>query len=198
MELLTTILDWCFPPRPEELLIRNLQTPAITPQPRTQADDTISLLPFHHPINRALIHEAKFFYNRHAHELLGSIAQPFITTQYPDSIIIPIPLHPQRERSRGFNQVTSCLRTQTSLRSHINTSILYRHRPTKPQTQLSAAARLDNVAQAFRVTTRVLPPHPLLLIDDVYTTGATMNAARSTLRAAFPNHKIYCLTFAYT
>jgi predicted amidophosphoribosyltransferase len=97
--------------------------------------------------------------------------------------------------------VTACLRSDPTLRTQLNTNILKRIRHTKPQTELSAEERSRNVAHAFvaraRVRATIDPEQPIVIIDDVYTTGATMRAARTAMRTAFPHHTIHCLTFAY-
>tara|TARA_B100000508_G_scaffold140674_1_gene142768 strand:+ start:1993 stop:2601 length:609 start_codon:yes stop_codon:yes gene_type:complete len=197
---LTLTLDWCFPPRADELIVRSVADEALTPTPHRPAPDTICLLPFHHPTGRALVHEAKFFYNRRAHKLLGSVARSYLDEQFPAACIVPIPLHPKRERERGFNQVNACLNTQSTLQKRLYPQLLTRTKHTKPQTSLARAARHDNVHDAFVANQQRLrqlaPDQTIVLVDDVYTTGATLEAARTTVRAACPN-PVYCLTFAY-
>jgi len=195
------MLDWWFPPRAEERLVRSLVATTITPTPTYPAPNTVCLLPFAHPHVTALIHEAKFYHNQRAHAVLGEVLATYITQYVPHVAILPIPLHPARERRRGFNQVTTCLRTNPSLRAQLYPQLLTRVRNTKPQTTLSATDRAENVRHAFTVRqptrTAIDPAVPLLLVDDVYTTGATLNAARTAIRAAFPQHTIHCLAIAY-
>jgi ComF family protein len=200
MQLLTFVLDWCFPPRASERIVRSLTIEALRPTPSYPRPDTTCLLPYQSPYTHALIHEAKYHYNRQAHNLLGHLTAQYIHEHYPAAILIPIPLHPRRERERGFNQVTASLTTSPLLRAQLTPSVLVRTRYTQPQTHLSAGKRRKNVRDAFVVTQPYLSISSnkcILLIDDVYTTGATMNAARTAVRAAFPHHHVYGLTFAY-
>lgn len=187
----TTVLDWCFPPREDEFRVRNLTISDLTSVPYHPTENITCLLPFHHPHTRALVHEAKFFYNTRAHRLLGTVLAQHAATLPTPHIFIPIPLHWKRKQKRGFNQVTACLRTHRTIARHTNTRLLKRRVATKPQTSLSAEERLSNVENAFTVShrfARSIPPEThLILVDDVYTTGATLQSAMSVLSAAVPN-----------
>ncbi|MBI3895217.1 MAG: ComF family protein [Acidobacteria bacterium] len=101
-------------------------------------------------------------------------------------LILPVPLHIRRQRQRGFNQ-SALLAVQVSklLKIPMGSSDCVRIRDTRPQTGLRAAERRKNVAGAFHV------PHPerlralrVLLLDDVLTTGATVNACAQALLEA--------------
>lgn len=181
--------------------MRSLQPTDITITPSYPDKNLTCLLPFAHPTVRALIHEAKFYYNQRAHTILGTVVAEYLTTHYPDAYLVPIPLHPARERQRGFNQVTAVLKTQSTLRPALKPTLLRRTRNTTPQTKLNAEDRLNNLNNAFAVRRSVAKhlssTRPILIIDDVHTTGATLAAAQSALRAALPHHTIYYLTFAY-
>jgi ComF family protein len=101
----------------------------------------------------------------------------------PD-IIIPVPLHSKRLRKRGFNQ---SLRLAKRIFPHIPLGInfLLRQLNTRPQTELSLKERHNNVKNAFKVI-RPLPEgaRSILLVDDVYTTGATVKACTQALKKA--------------
>lgn len=109
-------------------------------------------------------------------------------------LILPIPLHVKKMRARGFNQsfllVRHFKKTYVQIHGeapgwHISTRTLVRARPTMAQTGFDVQQRRDNVKDAFQIR----PGHDLagkniLLVDDVYTTGATCNeAARILLKA---------------
>ena len=107
---------------------------------------------------------------------------PFVDQQF--DLVIPVPLHLQRLRWRGFNQ--SLLLAQAIGRNHhvpVEPFLLERTRPTVPQTELTEKGRRSNVQGAFAVNTpeRIQEAH-VLLIDDVYTSGATVNECARVLR----------------
>jgi ComF family protein len=101
----------------------------------------------------------------------------------PD-LIVPIPLHPQRYRERGFNQAHEIARfAGASLCIPVDTRHLIRRRPTLKQSGLSLAERRRNVRDAFEVA-RPFTAMRVALIDDVLTTGSTALAAAHALLAA--------------
>ena len=103
------------------------------------------------------------------------------------SCMVPIPLHQKRLRSRGFNQslllAYQLLKNIIAKPSLLRPSVLRRVRETIPQTELPYPERLKNPDDAFAVEDSV-PPGTILLIDDVMTTGSTLNAAARTLIAS--------------
>lgn len=98
--------------------------------------------------------------------------------------LIPLPLHPNRLKKRGFNQALEIARPLArALPLTLDTQTLIRLKDTAPQSELANAQRAINVAQAFAATRRLDGEH-LALLDDVMTTGQTLTAAASALRAA--------------
>ena len=114
-------------------------------------------------------------------------------------VIIPVPLHPARLRTREFNQ---SLLLADQLGRHlfrpVSAANLVRTTATDPQTALSRQARLRNLRNAFTIRR----PHDLagkriLLVDDVFTTGTTVNECAKTLRKA-GSGQVFALTLART
>ena len=99
--------------------------------------------------------------------------------------LLAVPLHPGRTRERGFSQTALLAEALAAQAPYPLLTGLTRIRATPPQVGLSAAQRRANVAGAFAWQGRTPPPPgPLLLVDDVYTSGATLAAAAQALRAA--------------
>jgi ComF family protein len=103
-------------------------------------------------------------------------------------IVVPIPLHTHKLDKRGYNQATLlaqsfCQITGLSLQQHG----LERVRDTTAQFELSAKERAKNLTKAFALGSafrRHAPAKPILILDDIYTTGTTVNSAAQTLRHA--------------
>lgn len=114
-------------------------------------------------------------------------------------LIMPVPLHKHRLLSRRYNQAAELARhVADELQAAYDPLSLYRHRSTQSQVGLPRDARTKNVAGAFRIFPQrgaSLQGKSILLIDDVYTTGATIEACSRALRRAGAQ-RIDVLTFA--
>ena len=104
----------------------------------------------------------------------------------PSDLVIPVPLHPSRLREREFNQA---LLLADRVARHLGLPCSFEHlirvRATRPQTELNQAERSRNVRRAFAVRQPAcLEGRRVLLIDDVLTTGATLNECAKVLRSA--------------
>lgn len=98
-------------------------------------------------------------------------------------LVAPVPLHPRRLRERGFNQAVLLARSFPE--APFSRDALTRLRPTRPQTGLSPPERRDNVKGAFAVTRPALVDgRHVCLVDDVYTTGATVRECARALKKA--------------
>jgi len=131
---------------------------------------------------------------------LGALLADYADPEFPFSavdLIIPVPLHPRRLRERGFNQSLLLARQVGKRRSiPLNFTALHRTRQTQPQTQLSGAERRKNVRGAFEVRqAEVVGGKRILLVDDVFTTGATVQECASVLGEAGAS-EVHVLTLA--
>ena len=139
--------------------------------------------------SRALVHGLKYAYCDYLAPGMGlEMAQHF--KQYPEmssaEVVVPVPLFVAKERQRGYNQ--------SALLAHwfshytgfpLALSALKRVRNTVSQTQLGRQARLENMTGAFAcVCPDVIKGKVVLLIDDVATTGATLEGCAVALKAA--------------
>jgi len=125
---------------------------------------------------------------------IRALAQPLakllkdylLTCPVPGEVLVPVPLHQKRLRERGYNQSGSLARELGKL---INLPLvdncLIRLRHTSPQAKTSTVAeRRSNVANAFTCRDNRLQDKQVLLIDDVSTSGATLDACATALKAA--------------
>ena len=122
-------------------------------------------------------------------KVLGTLLAEYQDPDFPFSefaLILSVPLHPQRLRQRGFNQ--SLLLARRISRRHsipLDFTALHRIRHTQPQTQLSGYERQKNIRGAFEVRRpEVIAEKHILLIDDVFTTGATVQECSRVLLKA--------------
>ena len=108
-------------------------------------------------------------------------------------VLVPIPLHQSRRRKRGFNQA-ELLAKALSVRSGIpmDASLLIRTKKTHAQKELNDQERLANLKDAFSIQRRNIPYHNLILVDDIYTTGSTIDTAARLLKE-YGVQKVYFL-----
>ena len=112
-------------------------------------------------------------------------------------LIIPVPLHPKRERQRGYNQSTQfAIGLSETLNIPYRENVLKRQLYTPTQTGKNRVERLENVLPAFQLKQKeVIAGKHVLLVDDVLTTGATLEACALQLLEA-SNVKISMATIA--
>jgi len=115
----------------------------------------------------------------------------------PD-VIVPVPLHRSRYRKRGYNQA-ALIAAELSKLSGIpmDEKLVVRTRKTAPQKGLTGSGRRKNLRDAFRVTEhgQKTMPRTILLVDDIYTTGSTIDALAEVLKRAGAG-KVYFVTGA--
>jgi ComF family protein len=111
--------------------------------------------------------------------------------EFTGTLAIPVPLHRSRQRQRGYNQAELIAR---NLGIRVDNRLVRRRRKTSSQTGLSRAERARNLSSAFEATADVRG-RALILVDDVMTTGATMNEISRTLKRAGAE-RVEVLTFA--
>lgn len=96
---------------------------------------------------------------------------------------LPIPLHPKKRRKRGYNQA-ELLARELSRRSGIpvDKNLLLRVKNTRAQKELNDRERRENLKNAFALQKGSVPYRTVILVDDIYTTGSTMDEAARVLR----------------
>ena len=204
MTVLHTIFRLVFPERDTALMIRKADETQMLRSYRPQTyGGCISLSSYQNPLVRAAIREIKFHTNERAAALLSVLLKTWVTEHIHEPVlIVPMPLARSRLRTRGYNQVARVLAYaahDTTFLSVADT-LLTRTHNTKPQTSLDKKDRAKNVMNAFRIKSeraegRIRDAH-ILLLDDVYTTGATMHAAKDALVPYHPA-SVTCIALAH-
>lgn len=151
---------------------------------------------------RRLIHQLKYKGVKEIGPELGRIyASTLKSSGFLDDIdiIIPIPLHPSKKRQRGFNQsdlISQGISDVSGIR--VDTKLLVRKTVTKTQTRKSRFDRWTNVQDIFRVTDeKRLKDLHILLVDDVITTGSTIEACANEILKA-ENTKVTVAALAFS
>ncbi|MDO8512695.1 MAG: phosphoribosyltransferase family protein [bacterium] len=150
----------------------------------------ISVGGYKNPILRNAVHALKFSGVRDMAEPLGELlAKSILQTLGSDLngfTIVPLPLHKKRERERGFNQSALLVSRVSSLLSLPTVNILVRQKSTTPQASLNSKMidlRQENIADAFSINPEYSTtiPKKIIIIDDVATSGSTINEATKVL-----------------
>jgi ComF family protein len=170
------------------------------PQPQGSIEEIMSYWEFSEGL-QDVIHELKYQRKPSLGYKLGTYLSAAIPSYILPSldIIIPIPLHKTKLRERGYNQaeyIANGISDQWNIPS--NSHILFRQKFTRTQTRLNKEQRAENLKEAFVVDqshANVIAAGNILLVDDVFTTGATMENAAKILWESGAG-KIYGLTLA--
>jgi ComF family protein len=113
--------------------------------------------------------------------------------------IIPVPIHPKKKFARGYNQSELLAR---GLSKHWGVPLLkstvQKRKHTLSQTTNDRFGRWENVQNMFRATAQFNGYHHVLIVDDVITTGATLESLARAIKATDPNVQISLLSFAFT
>ena len=137
---------------------------------------------------RALIHALKYHGGQHVLEDIARVMQR--TPGYADyvrgAVLVPVPLHPKKEDKREFNQsrlLAECVRAAADGGAEVQ-SVLHRVVNTVSQTHYDRAARQENLKNAFSLApgATINPGQRYILVDDVFTTGSTLNSCAIVLR----------------
>jgi ComF family protein len=153
---------------------------------------------------RELIHLLKYERVKSTASVLGRMVGEIITEMQPrfkdeGPLVIPVPLHGSKLRARGFNQSEMIARAavkSAGLKSQVNTTALERIRDTGSQTGMTRPQRQQNMHGAFAVIHAAeVAGREILLVDDVFTTGATVSECARVLKRAGAS-KVYVATVA--
>ena len=209
--------DFLFPPRADERALRAVSDDDFLSliMPRLMSETrpaTVTLLPFSDARVRSTLHEAKYHGSERAFALLGAALSDFLPDYIAEtrfnlvarlnlvSVIVPVPLGKARHKERGFNQAEEIARRAIRIlgeggRISLESDLLERARETPTQVALPRAQREKNMRGAFTASLKLrsasraeLANTLFIVLDDVVTTGATLQAACDALRAAGAIH----------
>ena len=185
-EFFADIIDLVLPPRPTERVVRSLHIETL------QSLGGEDPLPYHDPRVTALVWELKYHASSRSAALAGEYLAEILLAAASEELgvplLIPVPMHAARLRERGHNQ-TELLCESALL--HIGNTFEYipkalvRTVNTKTQQGLPRAERLKNIKNSMRVADpNRVAGRVCIVVDDVTTTGATLEEAKRALRLA--------------
>ena len=139
---------------------------------------------------RALVIELKYHRGLHVLEDMAEIFRraPHVLALARDAALVPVPLHPRKARERGYNQALLLARALALVAGGTTTvhELLRRTEDTATQTAFDRRTRMANLKNAFALGrgAALNPEQHYILVDDVFTTGSTLNSCARTLRRA--------------
>ncbi len=152
--------------------------------------DMIRAVAYYEDPVRNLLHRLKYSNDTTTTQPLLEIARGFDLSPFRTcEVILPVPLHKKRLKKRGLNHALILARLFFhDEKGKIYSNVLIRSRPTPSQTELDKIGRRRNVSGAFCVEhAEIIKNKKVCVVDDVYTTGATLNECARTLKQAGAN-----------
>jgi len=148
--------------------------------------------PVSYSIYQFKYHNQRAFGNYYAEEMFRQFET--VLRDWKPDLIVPVPLHFRRRRKRGYNQsMIIASRLAQLLHIPVSENVLRRIRYTNPQKKLDHATRKKNLHNAFAVSKVPVYVKNVILIDDIYTTGNTIDEAAKKLKEAGVE-KVFFLT----
>lgn len=157
---------------------------------------------FAYRTTRKAIHLYKYDGGKRLSVGMGTLMSDYLKNSYetllkPTELLVSVPLHPKKEKRRGFDQTELlCLEISAQTGLEYRKHILRRKKNTVAQSKLTADERRKNLKNVFEVTADVQGKN-VLLVDDIFTTGTTCNeCAKVLLRAGAESVAVCCFAVA--
>jgi competence protein ComFC len=199
--LINYILDFIFPPKPEEIRIRTLPIDWLVKNAPRASQPVYpfiqSIFSYKNPLIRELVWQIKYKKSTQALKCAGFA---LLTALSKPALLIPIPISKKRRKERGYNQcellINEMLKQDISGKFSKNFSLLIRTKDIDKQTFKNRQERLENTKNIFKVVGEENKDQNIVIIDDVSTTGSTLKEAREELlKAGYSD--VRCLTIAH-
>jgi ComF family protein len=210
MDIFIELLDLVLPRSLLDRKVDNLTFDILSTKLNARsANGVLTLLSYRDPVVRHMLWKLKYRGDSNIPYLCAPLIADMLIEKsaeinqfYPSMriFLVPIPLSQKRLRMRGYNQAALLVQALHKHNSEIGTPLfecLLKTRETSPQTMLPRIKRLSNLKGAFTVSNpRHIQDSHIILLDDVTTTGTTLNEARDTLLAAGA-HSVTMLALAH-
>ncbi len=161
-------------------------------QPKHRLNGLFSVTEYASPLAQNLIHGLKYKYWSDLAPTLAEVinnrlreSADWFKKNHSNTVLVPIPLHRSRHKQRGFNQAERLARALSELWSVPCLEALIRLKKTKAQARLADEQRKNNVSNAFGLKSGIdLSGKSVIIVDDVFTTGATLESAAAACLSA--------------
>ncbi len=171
--------------------------PGISKKTGSSGYTAVKVLAIYEGVVRECVHALKYKNNRGLGEIFSAWLADIVRSEgWIINLVIPVALNPQRVQQRGYNQSAVIARPLAArLQKQYSPYVLSRIRNTPSQVGLTSEERRENVAGAFTAERDLVNGKNVLLVDDVMTTGATLEACSLALHQAGAS-AVYCVTIA--
>lgn len=188
-DILQFIIDFIFPPREEEVVLRSFTPEKLFEISQRSNEPEFpfikSIYSYRDPIIRELVWQIKYKKNKHAIRCACHALNSELSKIKGKAILIPIPISKERRKERGYNQceliIDELLRLNKNNSISKDFDILSRNKNIEKQTFKNKKDRITNTRDIFQVVKKPIDDAKIIIIDDVSTTGSTLNEARDIL-----------------